>query len=397
MSHEHSPVRSSTRICVALALGVVAAGCRAAPQTGLDPGALPFALDSSRTTQVADGAAHHFFYAREGPWAVHVLEARTDRCWVPVALKSSGGAVGRATTSALVREAAAHEPVAGAVNADFFLFTPPGVPVGLMVADGQVIAGPIAQPAFAVDSSGRVHIARFEMRGHIESGGVRHPITEWNRAAAKGVALFDRGWGASTDTASGILEIGLEGHGAYRVSRTDTATAGIGIPAAGAVLRLGRDAPAPLQEAMRSLEAGDSVRISVSLAPFHPRDAVGGRPVLVSRGVVAARLDTVGRQGFAMGRHPRTAAGLTRDGQRLLLVTVDGRQAPYSDGMSLPELASLMLALGAWEAVNLDGGGSTAMVISEGSGGFRLANRPSDGGGERAVGNAVALARRCRP
>ena len=395
MSHERSPVRSSIRTCVALA--VLAAGCRAAPQTGLDPGALPFALDSSRTSQVADGASHHFFYSREGPWAIHVLEARTDRCWVPVALKSSGGAVGRATTSALVREAAAHEPLAGAVNADFFLFSPPGVPVGLMVANGNLIGGPIAQPAFAADSSGRAHIAQFETRGHIESRGVRYPIAGWNRVAPNGVALFDRGWGTATDTASGVLEIGMEGHGTYRVARIDTTAAGIAISATSAVLRVGRNAPPSVQDAMRSLREGDSVRVSVSLAPFHPRDAVGGRPVLVRDGVVATRLDTVGRQGFATGRHPRTAAGITRDGARILLVTVDGRQAPYSDGMSLPELASLMLALGAWEAVNLDGGGSTAMVIADGPSAFRIANRPSDGGGERAVGNAVALAQRCAP
>jgi hypothetical protein len=390
-------VYTSFRICVGLLLVALAAGCRAAPQMAIDPGALPFALDSSRTTQVADGAAHHFFYSREGPWAIHVLEARTDRCWVPVTLKSSGGAVGRATTSALVREAAVHESVAGAVNADFFLFSPPGVPVGVMVADGRVIAGPIAQPAFAADSSGRAHIARFETRGHIESHGVRHPIAGWNRVAPNGVALFDRGWGAAMDTASGVLEIGLEGHGAFRVARIDTTEAGIAISATGAVLRVGRNAPASVQDAMGPLRLGDAVRVSVSLAPFPPRDAVGGRPVLFRAGAVAARLDTVGRQGFAMGRHPRTAAGITRDGSRIVLVTVDGRQAPYSDGMSLPELASLMLALGAWEAVNLDGGGSTAMVIADGPSAFRIANRPSDGGGERAVGNAVALVRRCAP
>jgi exopolysaccharide biosynthesis protein len=47
--------------------------------------------------------------------------------------------------------------------------------------------------------------------------------------------------------------------------------------------------------------------------------------------------------------------------------------------------------------VNLDGGGSTAMVAADGAGGFRVVNQPSDAGGERAVGNAVALARRCAP
>jgi exopolysaccharide biosynthesis protein len=78
------------------------------------------------------------------------------------------------------------------------------------------------------------------------------------------------------------------------------------------------------------------------------------------------------------------------------LVTVDGRQAPHSDGMTLAELATLMLALGSHEAVNLDGGGSTAMVVGQGDTAFRVVNRPSDRGGERAVGDAVGLVRRCR-
>ena len=60
-------------------------------------------------------------------------------------------------------------------------------------------------------------------------------------------------------------------------------------------------------------------------------------------------------------RHPRTAAGVTRDGRTLLLVVVDGRQPGWSIGATLPELASLLIEAGAWTALNLDGGGSTTM------------------------------------
>ena len=118
--------------------------------------------------------------------------------------------------------------------------------------------------------------------------------------------------------------------------------------------------------------------------------------MLVRDGAIAARLDSVGRSGFATSRHPRTAAGISRDASRLFLVTVDGRQAPYSDGMTLEELATLMRALGSHEAVNLDGGGSTAMVVADSDTSYRVVNRPSDRGGERAVGNAAAFVRRCQ-
>ena len=82
----------------------------------------------------------------------------------------------------------------------------------------------------------------------------------------------------------------------------------------------------------------------------------------------------------------------------MLFVTVDGRQPPYSDGMTLNELALLMRQLGASDALNLDGGGSTTMVLPDSTARpkLRIVNRPSDKEGERPVGNAVAIESSCR-
>ncbi|MDB4912431.1 MAG: hypothetical protein JWM95_75 [Gemmatimonadetes bacterium] len=134
-----------------------------------------------------------------------------------------------------------------------------------------------------------------------------------------------------------------------------------------------------------------------ALRPFHPREAVGGRPLLVRDSMVLTSVDSSGGAAFATARHPRSAAGIARNGRRLLLVVVDGRQKPYSDGMSLRELATLMLALGARDALNLDGGGSTTFVYADPAerGVLRIANRPSDKEGERPVGDALAIVRRC--
>ncbi len=385
------------RLAAVVTGAIVFVGCRAPASVPPAPSTLPFAADTLRSVQVRDGVLHRFIYSSEGPWAIHVLEASRDQCWSLAALKSQGGAIGREATSALAQNAAAGDEIAGAVNADFFLFTPPGVPVGMLVTGGRLITGPVAQPVLAVDSTGAVHIARFEVRGHAAVTGRRLELTAWNRDAVGGLAFFDRQWGARTDTASGVIEVVLDGAPAYRVIAVDTASAGVAIPSGGAVLKAGRQAPLANRSALSALAPGTAVSTVIALDPFHPREAVGGRPWLVRDGLIAVQLDTVGRAGFATGRHPRTAAGFSRDGARILLVTVDGRQAPYSDGMSLRELAELMLALGASESLNLDGGGSTAMVIAgEGSGSdFRVVNRPSDQGGERAVGNAVGLVRRC--
>ncbi|MDD5110448.1 MAG: phosphodiester glycosidase family protein, partial [Patescibacteria group bacterium] len=63
--------------------------------------------------------------------------------------------------------------------------------------------------------------------------------------------------------------------------------------------------------------------------------------------------------------HPRTAAGLTQDGAHLILITVDGRQAGVSEGLTINEMGDLLLEFGAYNAVELDGGGSTTLVFSD--------------------------------
>lgn len=78
-------------------------------------------------------------------------------------------------------------------------------------------------------------------------------------------------------------------------------------------------------------------------------------------------------------RHPRTAVGVDRTGRRLFWVVVDGRQPGYSEGMTLRELAAWMRGLGCWEAINLDGGGSSAMLVRDPRGGWAVLNRPSEG------------------
>ncbi|HEV8449779.1 MAG TPA: phosphodiester glycosidase family protein [Gemmatimonadaceae bacterium] len=130
------------------------------------------------------------------------------------------------------------------------------------------------------------------------------------------------------------------------------------------------------------------------LLPFHPLQAVGGRPVLVRDSAIVDEVDTFGQASFRE-RNPRTAAGIARNGKRLILAVVDGREYENA-GMTLRETAGLMLALGARDAINLDGGGSTTMVFADpdSSGKLRIANHPSDKEGERTVGDALAIVKR---
>ncbi|MCS6808101.1 MAG: phosphodiester glycosidase family protein [Bacteroidota bacterium] len=112
---------------------------------------------------------------------------------------------------------------------------------------------------------------------------------------------------------------------------------------------------------------------------------VGGVSMLVVDGVVHLTWQREEAPAdFALMRHPRTAIGRRADG-RILLVTVDGRSTA-SVGMTLQELAELMQELGATEAINLDGGGSTTMVVRG-----EVINTPADPSGERPVSDAILV------
>jgi len=116
-------------------------------------------------------------------------------------------------------------------------------------------------------------------------------------------------------------------------------------------------------------------------------NAVAGSGIIVQDGV------NVGSQtpyGDGADPNPRTAVGLSEHGRYLYLIVIDGRQPGYSIGTTHAETADLMLAFGAYNAINLDGGGSTDMVEDNGHGGVKIINRPS-GGAERFDANQLGI------
>lgn len=122
------------------------------------------------------------------------------------------------------------------------------------------------------------------------------------------------------------------------------------------------------------VHASGRVTLHPGLAALPPdtRSAVSGNAMVLEAGKIPPA------EGQEL-RHPRTAVGLSADGNTLFLVAVDGRQEGHSQGATLAELGTLLKALGAHDAVNLDGGGSTAMVVKDSSTGvFSVVNRPSE-------------------
>ena len=139
--------------------------------------------------------------------------------------------------------------------------------------------------------------------------------------------------------------------------------------------------------ALRSMKVGRKVFFGWSLGWPDVFDTTGGSPTLLKDGVVQKQNIYDGSP-FASSRHPRTAVAFNDRNRRISLVTVDGRQPSYSRGMTLPELTRFCRErLGATDALNLDGGGSTTMVVKG-----KIRGRPSDGS-ERAVSSALVLLR----
>jgi hypothetical protein len=133
---------------------------------------------------------------------------------------------------------------------------------------------------------------------------------------------------------------------------------------------------------LSSLPLGTTMTIHLSLGWSDAYDVIGGDTMLVHEGHIA-----VPRYcgSFFCQAQPRTAVGVQADG-RLLLVVVDGRQSRYSLGLSILGFARLMRKLGAVEALNLDGGGASTMVVRG-----KIVNRPSDGHPRHVASSAMIL------
>ena len=105
-------------------------------------------------------------------------------------------------------------------------------------------------------------------------------------------------------------------------------------------------------------------------------NAVGGFDVVLRQGQALFSPGSGATGAHTSALHPRTAVGISGDGRHLLLLVVDGRQPGFSLGVSLAELAQLLAGLGATEGINLDGGGTSTLVVQGSEGQPQVQNRP---------------------
>ncbi|MFD2492474.1 phosphodiester glycosidase family protein [Amycolatopsis jiangsuensis] len=276
--------------------------------------------------------------------------------------------------------------VAG-VNGDFFDISATGAPIGVGIDKGQLQTAPATghNVTAAITSEGRAKLADIFLEASVTMPDGRVvPATNFNSPVLEKDALgvYTPLWGSSareTSVAGAQRVVEVEIHDGVVTQVRPRPVEGP-IPA-GAILLLGRDAGA---DALSTLHVGD--RVGVAYAPrTHAGKvavAVGGNEALLKDGQLQAVDDTT--------LAPRTAVGFSADGKRMWLVTVDGRQAD-SRGMTELELARQLKRLGADDAINLDGGGSSTLLArGEGEAAPSVRNAPSDGE-ERLVPNGIGV------
>lgn len=133
------------------------------------------------------------------------------------------------------------------------------------------------------------------------------------------------------------------------------------------------------------INASNVISFDTPVGKVH--NAISGDRMLVVKGKAVAGLDNTALE-------PRTAVGVNQNGRWLMLVVIDGRQPGYSEGATLAELANLLVSLSVYSGINLDGGGSSTMVIEGTDGKPFVLNSPIDElqpGKERAVGNHLGI------
>lgn len=212
------------------------------------------------------------------------------------------------------------------------------------------------------------------------------PVGQYNKQSRDftDFTILDKYWsansmGVSTDYPDLTEMVVIDG----KVSEIRTAAPAIPMPKSGYIV-VTKQAGSQIINA--NFKVGDAVGMKISTTPDWNKlkMAVTGSAILVKDGQVPSPYSFI-----IAGRQPRTIIGSSKDGTQLILVTVDGRQNS-SIGMTQDEASQLMLELGAYNALNLDGGGSTTMVARSGPDGLGVINSPSDGS-PRGIATAVGI------
>lgn len=331
-------------------------------------------IDGDYIEDVAPGLTKHTYvywddYGKVSAWLIEADPSKYDLRLV----LAKGKVPGRETVSGIAARAGGTV----AVNASYFASS--GDILGVTRINGQTVGTTYyTRSAFGLRADGTPLFGTVSYDGSVTMGGVTQPVGGVDcERGADSLVIYNRAYGTHTDTNEYGRDYVVRGGRVTDIRQNDAP-----IPQDGVVVSV----HGTMADAFAGVQVGDPVTISEDFGLYW-QDAVtlvGCGPRLVENGRVHV---TASEEEFPsdirVGRAPRTAVGVTKDG-RYLLAVVDGRQS-HSVGLTLTDWAKLLVKFGARDAINLDGGGSTDLVVNG-----EVQNSPSDGQ-ERAVGDALVL------
>ena len=332
-----------------------------------------------REEQIAAGLLQrtYIYKDEDGQVSAYFVEADPTRYSVRPAL-ARGIIPGRQTVSGIARDTNA----AAAINASYFALN--GEILGVTKIDGTIVGTTYYdRSAFGVMPDGSFVFGTVSYNGMVKIDQVTLPVSGVNAERGEnGLVIYNRAYGRSTGTNPYGLEYVIREGRVAEINTNDSP-----IPSDGYVVSVHGSSMDAFAGA--GVRLGDPTVLTEQTGTMWDRavQIVGAGPRLVENGAVHV---TAGEEQFPgdirYGRAPRSAVGVTRAG-KIVFVVVDGRQS-HSHGLTLTEFAELLVKFGVQNAINLDGGGSSALYVHG-----TVLNSPSDGS-ERAVGSALILQQR---
>lgn len=297
------------------------------------------------------------------------------------AIFNTGGIANRSN----VRDILNANGAVAAVNGDYFNYIPIPTSIGLIVNNGKIVTSAQMEqnklPSFYITNSGDSHVDYITQTIYVVNpiNAQKYHVSAINKAFTgyKPLSLLTRDWntksfGKKTENMTEVLVIG----GVVADVRTNGEA--FDIPADGYVLSQ-KDSP------LANLTIGTPLQLQVNsnIDYNNLKFAMGGGSIILNNGV-AMQTNIVNK-----GRHPRTGIGVTSDYSKIMIVTCDGRNG-YA-GFGQKEFGELFKSLGCYNAINLDGGGSTTLVKkTKAMDKAEVVNHPS-GGSLRSVVSAVGI------
>ncbi len=360
-------------------------------------------------TQVTDGVVHKKILNMNDTLVINILKVDIQKPDLTIlTVKANELLNTKETTSQMVtRYKLSGYDVIAAINADFF--EADGEVISNMISKGEIVKAvkfsdspfnPFTNSQIASDDDDNLYIEQFVFSGNliIPNGNVEEIRRVNSKPDSNSITLYNHFQGKTTPPLSKewyvvdfvLFPLQSVGDTLIFITTAKTTLRNFEIPKEGLILSANNKYAYYLD---REIKIGDTVKIVFNYSPRlkNIKSLTGGWPLLIKDGMNMIRWNPSIEgviENFSEQRHPRSGIGFSADKSTLFLITVDGRQQ-MSRGMTLLEFADLMINEGIYNGLNLDGGGSTTMVIKD-----KVVNSPSDATGERLVGNCLMVIRK---